>query len=85
MDYFLTKDTSIESARVQFSALKKLNPSQKLAMIFELSDNLREIKLAGLRLQHPSFNEKSLTKSFLKIILKKSIFEKIFSTEKYCA
>jgi len=78
MDYFLSKDTSIDSAKVQFNTLKKLSRSQKLVMTFELCENLREIKFAALRDQHPSFSKELLVKYFLKIILKKSIFENVF-------
>ncbi len=82
MDFFLSKDTSLQAAKVQFNTLKKLTLSQKLAMTLELCENLREIKFTGIKLQNPLLSENLVANEYLKLILNQSVYYKFFQKNK---
>jgi len=49
----LSPDTSTDAQRMQFELLRRLSPSQKLALAFKLTDTLRDLILADLHHKFP--------------------------------
>ncbi len=50
-------DTRPEAHAVQLALYRRMGGSQRVAMMFQMSEEAREITLAGLRRQHPELDE----------------------------
>ena len=78
MDMFRKTDTSPEAMAVQVAALQKMGLEGRAEMVFELSDNLRELVEAGIRRRHPDYTPQQVVQSVLRLTLDKELFEQIF-------
>ncbi len=63
---------------MQVMALQKIGAEGRAAMVFELSDNLRELVEAGIRRRHPDYTPRQMVQSVLRLTLDKAVFEQIF-------
>jgi hypothetical protein len=70
--------TSIEAARRQFEILRKMDAETRLKMAFELSDNIRSIVEAGVRLRHPEYDEKQVHRQVTRHMIGERLFREIF-------
>lgn len=57
---FTVLDTSAEAVQVQRAAYVAMGPENRVAQAFEMSDTVREIRLAGLRDRHPGESNSQL-------------------------
>lgn len=71
-------DTSIEVARKQLEILRRLNAETRVKMSFEMSDNLRSIVEAGVRLRHPEYDEKQINRQVVRLMIGERLFREIF-------
>jgi len=71
-------DTTVDAARKQFEILRRLGPEVRLKMAFEMSDNLRSIVEAGVRLRHPDYGEESVRREVLRLMVGERLFREIF-------
>ena len=71
-------DTTIEAVRKQFEILRRLDAEKRLKMAFELSENLRSIVEAGVRLRHPEYDEKQINRQVIRLIIGKALFKQIY-------
>lgn len=60
-------DTSPEAAAVQQDILARMTTAERLELALELSDSIREVALAGLRLRHPEWDEEQLKRELLSV------------------
>ncbi len=74
---FLPRDTTPEAARHYYATLRKLSPSQRLKMAFELSDAVRETLIAGIRHRHPDYSPRQIRRELLRLTLDKELFAKV--------
>ena len=74
----LSADTSKEAAFKQFEILRSMGIEGRAAMTFQLSENLHQITKAGIRYRHPNYTEQQITQAYLKLILDKELFGKVF-------
>jgi hypothetical protein len=65
----LSPDTSIDAQRMQFELLRRLSPSQKLALAFELTDALRDLILADLHHKFPQADDAEIKRRFIARVL----------------
>lgn len=65
----LAFDTSPDAQRMQFELLRRLSPSQKLALAFELTDALRDLVLADLHHRFPQADEEEIKRRFIARVL----------------
>ena len=72
-------DTTIEAARKQFEILRKLGPEVRLKMAFELSNNLRSIVEAGVKLRHPDYEEREIQHEVLRLMIGETLFKQMHS------
>ena len=72
-------DTTIEAARKQFEILRKLGPEVRLKMAFELSNNLRSIVEAGVKLRHPDYEEQEIQHEVLRLMIGDTLFKQMHS------
>lgn len=78
MRSFIPKDTSEQSAKILFASIKKRSASENLLLTTQLSDNLMAIAKQGIRSRHPEYTEPQVTQAYLKIILSRFLYNKIF-------
>lgn len=71
-------DTSIEAARKQFEILRRLDAETRVKMSFEMSDNLRSIVEAGVRLRNPEYDEKQINRRVTRLMIGERLFREIF-------
>ena len=71
-------DTTIEAARKQFEILRRLDAETRLKMAFELSDNLRSIVEAGVRLRHPQYDEQQINRQVIRLMIGEALFKQIY-------
>ncbi len=71
-------DTSIEAMRKQFEILQQLGIEGRAEMTFQLSDNLRQITEAGVRLRYPEYDEQAVRNEVLRITLGEELYHKAF-------
>jgi hypothetical protein len=77
-------DTNIEAMRKQFEILQQLGIEGRAEMTFQLSDNLRQITEAGVRLRHPEYDEQAVRKEVFRITLGEELYRKAFEERDNC-
>jgi len=65
----LSPHTSADAQRMQFELLRRLSPSQKLALAFALTDALRDLILADLHHRFPQADETEIRRRFIARVL----------------
>lgn len=53
-------DTQPEAHAVQAAIYRRMSGERRVALMFEMSEEAREITLAGLRRQHPGLDEREI-------------------------
>ena len=71
-------DTTIEAARKQFEILRRLGAETRLKLAFELSDNLRSIVEAGVRLRHPEYDEQQINRQVIRLMIGEALFKQVY-------
>ncbi len=56
-------DTHPDAHAVQLALYRRMSGERRVALMFEMSEDAREITLAGLRRQHPDWSEGELTRA----------------------
>ncbi len=74
-------DTTIEAARKQFEILRRLDAETRLKMAFEMSDYLRSIVEAGVRLRHPEYDEKQINRQVTRLMIGERLFREIIAED----
>ncbi|MDO8335290.1 MAG: hypothetical protein Q7T74_00715 [Candidatus Saccharibacteria bacterium] len=59
-------DTTPEALAVEYNVLSSLSMQDKARMTFELSDNIRDITMAGIRASHPTYNDQQLRRELIR-------------------
>ncbi len=76
----MPSDTSIEAARKQFEILRKMDAETRLKMAFELSDNIRSVVEAGVRLRYPQYDEQKVNRQVMRLMIGEFLFKQ-FNTD----
>jgi hypothetical protein len=74
---YVPLDTTLDAHKKQVEILRKLSPQRKALMAIELTDNIREIAVEGIRSRHPEFSEKQVMRELLRMIVGDELFQKI--------
>ena len=53
-------DTTKEALEIQRQVLRRLSPARRIEMVFELTDELYRIIVAGIKARHPEFKEEQV-------------------------
>ena len=65
----LSPDTTPDAQRKQVELMRRLSPSQKLALAFALTDTMRDLILADLRQRFPQADETEIRRRFIARVL----------------
>lgn len=52
--------------------------SDRAEMIFQLSDNMRDIVVAGIRQRHPEYSQDEVVQALLSLVVDKETLKKAF-------
>lgn len=72
-------DTTIEVAKRQYEILRRLGPETRLRMAFELSNNLRSVVEAGVKLRHNDYDKKEIQQEVLRLMVGETLFKQMRS------
>jgi len=75
----VSRDTTIEAARIRFSILRKIGITGRANMAIELSDGLRAIIESGVRQRHPDYDDKMVRLAALRIAIGEELFHQSYS------
>ena len=79
LDGILAFDTSRKAAKIQYDVFRNLGREQKFSMTVALSNNLQCISKSGIQQRHPEYTPQQVVQAYLKLILEKPFFNRIFS------
>lgn len=71
-------DTSLDAELKQIQVLEKIGIEGRAKLTFELSDNMHQMVLDGIKHRHPDYDQESLKIAFLKIVLPPQLFSELF-------
>jgi len=74
-------DTTLEAARKQFEILRRLTPQKRALISFEISDNIRQNVIAGIKKLHPDFTDTEIKKELLRRTVGEELFRKIIAAK----
>jgi hypothetical protein len=74
----LPSDTSKDAALKQMEVLRNMGLEGRAKLTFQLCENLRQITRAGICHRPPDYTERQVTQAYLKLILDKELFDRVF-------
>ncbi|MEN6575817.1 MAG: hypothetical protein ABFD90_05685 [Phycisphaerales bacterium] len=74
-------DTTPEALAVQLRVLRRLGPSGRAAMTFELCDNLRRLVRDGVRHRHPDWDDRNVEREVIRLMIGDSLFQRAYGKE----
>ncbi len=74
----MARDTTAEAQAKEFEILRRIGPAGRLAMAFELSDNLRSLVEAGVRYRHPEWDDRSVECEVMRLMIGDDLFRKAY-------
>jgi hypothetical protein len=78
----LSQDTTLDTEKVQLAVLKKIGAEGRFIMTIELSDNIRDITMSGIRKRHPEYSEDMVMKALIKYLHGEAVFKKYFPSDR---
>jgi hypothetical protein len=74
---YIPADTTLDAHKKQIEILRKLSPERLALISFELSDNVRQITMEGIRSMYPEFTEIQVKRELLRRLVGDELFRKI--------
>lgn len=75
-------DTTPEAWAVQYRALRRIGLAGRMAMTFELSDNMRAMVEAGVRYRHPDWDQPAVEREVLRLMIGDDLFREVFAEDR---
>jgi hypothetical protein len=79
----LSPDTTVEAQRKHYELMRRLTPSQRLAMAFELTDAGRKLVLADLQYRFPRASAAEIRRRFIARILPRADVIRVYGFDPY--
>jgi hypothetical protein len=77
----IPRDTTPEAFRRQLEVLRRLGVEGRAAMTFELSDNLRALVKAGVRHRHPAWDDRTVEREVIRLMIGDDLFQRAYGEE----
>ena len=61
-------DTTAEAREVQLGVYRAMTGEQRVALALQLSDEMRQLSIDGIRSRHPDFDDQQVRAEFLCIL-----------------
>ena len=65
----LTRDTSAAARDIQVEALRRLDGPTRVRMALDMSEEARQVTLAGIRHRHPDWTDTAVHQELLRLLL----------------
>jgi hypothetical protein len=75
-------DTSREIEKIQVNILRKMEPEQRLKLVFQLFETEKKLLIEGIRSRHPEYTEKEIKLALKRIFLGDELFEIVYPKAK---
>jgi len=75
-------DTTSDALAVQYRALRSIGMEGRIAMTFELSDNMRSVVAAGVRYRHRQWDEQAVEREVLRLMIGDDLFREAFGKDR---
>ncbi len=62
------RDTTEEAREVQVAAYRAMTGAERVALAFELSDDMRTVTIEGIRRRHPNYDDEQVRHELLSIL-----------------
>ncbi len=82
MDPGMFDDTTSEARAVHNRVLRSLGMAGRMAMTFELSDNMRATVADGVRHRHPQWDETTVEREVLRLMIGDKLFGEVFGKDR---
>ena len=77
----VSPDTTPDAHRKQIEILQKMSPQSRALKSFEISDNVRQNVMAGIRKMHPDFNDAQIRNELLRRMVGDELFQRIVAAK----
>jgi len=77
----IPSDTTVEAAKKQVEILRRLSPEKRALISFDLSDNVRQNVIAGIKKLHPDFTDTQIKMELLRRMVGNELFSKIIAAK----
>ncbi len=71
-------DTTAEALAVQYQILRRMGPAGRLAMTFDLCDNLRSLVESGVRHRHPQWGTQAVEREVIRLMIGDELFRQAY-------
>jgi len=71
-------DTTPDALAAQLRVLRRIGPAGRLAMMFELSDNMRSLVEAGVRHRHPDWDDRTVEREVIRLMIGDDLFRQAY-------
>ena len=78
---FIPSDTTLDAHRKQIEILRKMSPEKRALISLELSDNVRQIAMEGIREMHPEFTDTQVRRELLRRLVGDELFREIVAAK----
>lgn len=73
----IPSDTTLDVHRKQIEILRKMSPEKRALISFELSDNVRNNIIAGIRKMYPDFTDTQIKRELLQRCYGEGLFQEV--------
>ncbi len=77
-------DTAPEARAVQFQVLRRIGMAGRMAMTFELSDNMRAMVEAGVCDRYPQWGQQAVEHEVLRLMIGDELSGEVFGKDQDC-
>jgi hypothetical protein len=74
-------DTAPDAAALQLEAWRRLGSERRLELAMALSDEIREVALAGIRKRHPAYSQERAVRALHRLVLGDMLVGKVWPGE----
>jgi hypothetical protein len=82
MDQNMFDDTTEDARAVQHRVLRSIGMAGRMAMTFELSDNMRAMVEAGVRHRCPEWDVQAVEREVLRLMIGDDLFREAFGKDR---
>ncbi len=72
----MLQDTTIKAQRAQVAAYRRMQPSQRVALAAQMSEEARRITESGIRARRPDLSDEDIRKHLLRTLLGETLYLK---------
>ncbi len=74
----MLNDTTAEALAVQFQVLRRIGLAGRVALTFELCDNLRSLVAAGVRHRHSDWDDRAVEREVIRLMIGDDLFRQAY-------